>query len=139
VLSVDPRILLLDEPFGALDALTRASLQLEISRILEGERRSAVLITNDVDEALLLADRVISLVPGSPARLGPSFPIFFPRPRERTSLNHDPSFKKLRNEVVTHLLQIAARRGGAGGAVPRTPLPDLRPIDLARGRERSRR
>ena len=63
-LATEPRILLLDEPLGALDALTRASLQVEIARILERESRSAVLVTNDVDEAILLADRIVPLVPG---------------------------------------------------------------------------
>jgi nitrate/nitrite transport system ATP-binding protein len=129
-LATEPRILLLDEPLGALDALTRASLQMEIARILEAERKSAVLVTNDVDEALLLADRIVPLTPGPAARLGPSFQVGLDRPRNRASLNHDPAFRKLRNEVTTYLLELAARRPGAASGAARTPLPDLRPIAL---------
>src|SRR5262245_36683787 len=130
-LATEPRILLLDEPLGALDALTRASLQGEIARVLERERRSAVLVTNDVDEAILLADRIVPLVPGaSGARLGPSFRVGLARPRDRAALNHDPSFKKLRNEVTAHLLELAARRGGPRAGHATTPLPALQPVRL---------
>jgi nitrate/nitrite transport system ATP-binding protein len=131
-LAQEPRILLLDEPLGALDALTRAALQTEIAGILEAARSSAVLVTNDVDEALLLADRIVSLLPGPPARLGPSFPVFFGRPRERTSLNHDPAFKKLRNEVMTHLLELNERARGPRENQTKTALPPLKPRDLTR-------
>jgi nitrate/nitrite transport system ATP-binding protein len=130
-LATEPRILLLDEPLGALDALTRGTLQVEIARILERERRSAVLVTNDVDEAILLADRIVPLVPGAEgARLGSSFCVPLSRPRERAALNHDPSFKKLRNEVTAHLLELAARRSGPRGGLASTPLPPLAPIAL---------
>jgi nitrate/nitrite transport system ATP-binding protein len=130
-LATEPRILLLDEPLGALDALTRASLQVEIARIFERERRSAVLVTNDVDEAILLADRIVPLVPGEEgARLGGSFRVALPRPRERAALNHDPGFKKLRNEVTSHLLELAARRSGPRAGRATTPLPPLTPIAL---------
>ncbi len=130
-LATEPRILLLDEPLGALDALTRASLQVEIARILERERRSAVLVTNDVDEAILLADRIVPLVPdASGARLGASFRVALARPRERAALNHDPSFKKLRNEVTAHLLELGARRAGPRAGRATTPLPALEPVRL---------
>jgi nitrate/nitrite transport system ATP-binding protein len=129
-LATEPRILLLDEPLGALDALTRGALQGEIGRILASENRSAVLVTNDVDEALLLADRILPLTPGPGARLGPSFCVPLEHPRERAALNHDPTFKKLRNEVMAHLLELAARRTGARAGIAHTRLPDLRPIDL---------
>jgi nitrate/nitrite transport system ATP-binding protein len=128
-LALSPRILLLDEPLGALDALTRGILQQEIARILDAERRSAVLITNDVDEALLLADRVIALVPGPPATLGPSFRVPFERPRCWAELNHDDAFKKLRNEITNQLVALATRGGGPGARRAVTPLPDLRPVD----------
>jgi nitrate/nitrite transport system ATP-binding protein len=137
-LATEPRILLLDEPLGALDALTRASLQVEIARILEAERKSAVLVTNDVDEALLLADRIVPLTPGPGARLGPSFRVGLERPRSRAALNHDPGFRKLRNEVTAYLLELAARRAGTASGVARTPLPELRPISLPWPRSGSR-
>jgi nitrate/nitrite transport system ATP-binding protein len=130
-LATEPRILLLDEPLGALDALTRAGLQVEIARIFERDRRSAVLVTNDVDEAILLADRIVPLVPGADgARLGASFRVALARPRDRAALNHDPSFKKLRNEVTAHLLELAARRSGPRAGRAATPLPPLGPVAL---------
>ncbi|HEX5064842.1 MAG TPA: ABC transporter ATP-binding protein [Myxococcota bacterium] len=129
-LATEPRILLLDEPLGALDALTRGSLQQEIARLLQHSGRAAVLVTNDVDEAILLADRIVPLTPGPGATLGASFRVGLERPRERALLNRDPAFKKLRNEVTSHLLELAARRAGATAGVPRTPLPDLQPAVL---------
>jgi nitrate/nitrite transport system ATP-binding protein len=129
-LATEPRILLLDEPLGALDALTRTTLQVEIARILDAEQRSCVIVTNDVDEALLLADRIVPLSPGPGAQLRPAFRVGLERPRDRAALNHDPGFKKLRNEVTSYLLELAARRAGAAPGAPRTPLPDLAPIQL---------
>src|SRR5205085_7610781 len=92
-LAMDPQILLLDEPLGALDALTRATLQDEIERIWEEDRKTVVLITNDVDEGVLLSDRIIAMTPGPGATLGPSVTVDIPRPRHRKELNHDPRFK----------------------------------------------
>ncbi|MBZ0229577.1 MAG: ABC transporter ATP-binding protein, partial [Bauldia sp.] len=94
-LATQPELLLLDEPLSALDALTRAKLQDEITAIRQEERRTVVLITNDVDEAILLADRIIPLRPGPNATLGPEFKVALPRPRDRTTLNDDPAFKRL--------------------------------------------
>ena len=88
-LAADPSVLLLDEPLSALDALTRAKLQDEIVRIWEMEKKTCVLITNDVDEGLMMADRIIALDPGvggEGARFGPSFRIDLPRPRDRQAL-----------------------------------------------------
>jgi len=131
-LALAPEILLLDEPLGALDALTRATLQGEIERIWRAQRKTVVLVTNDVDEALVLADRIVPLLPGPGATLGPSFDVRLARPRDRAALNHDPGFKKLRNEVTSYLLELAARRTtGAPGGGP--ALPALTPLDLRRG------
>jgi nitrate/nitrite transport system ATP-binding protein len=102
-LATEPEVLLLDEPLSALDALTRASLQDEIDRIREQEKKTIVLVTNDVDEGLLLADRIIPLTPGPEATLGPAFKVTLPRPRDRKSVNHDPAFKRLRNDVIRYL------------------------------------
>jgi len=109
-LAMDPEILLMDEPLGALDALTRATLQDEIERIWEEDRKTVVLITNDVDEGLLLADRIIPMTPGPGAVLGPSVPVDIPRPRDRKSLNHDARFKSIRNGVIDFLLQKRSQR-----------------------------
>jgi nitrate/nitrite transport system ATP-binding protein len=129
-LALDPRILLLDEPLGALDSLTRGGLQRELAAILERGGKSAVLVTNDVDEAILLADRIVPLTPGPAATLGPSFRVALARPRDRAAVNRDPSFKKLRNEITAYLLELARRNAAAGTA--RTPLPPLRPIRVSR-------
>ena len=103
-LAMDPDVLLLDEPLGALDALTRSTLQDEIERICRQDQKTVILITNDVDEGILLADRIIPLTAGPRATLGPSFSIDVARPRNRQALNHDPQFISLRNEVVAFLL-----------------------------------
>ncbi|HCE21946.1 MAG TPA: nitrate/sulfonate/bicarbonate ABC transporter ATP-binding protein, partial [Hyphomonas sp.] len=105
-LAMDPEVLLLDEPLSALDALTRANLQDEITSIWEQDRKTVVLITNDVDEALLLADRIIPLNPGPNATFGPSFKVDLPRPRDRTAMNHDETFKTLRRDVTAYLMDV---------------------------------
>src|SRR5688572_15453122 len=109
-LAMEPGILLLDEPLSALDALTRATLQDEIERICSEEPRTIVLITNDVDEGILLADRLIPLTAGPGATLGPSITIDIPRPRDRKAINHDPRYREIRREVIEFLL--ASRRRG---------------------------
>src|SRR5881392_3355861 len=87
-LAMDPQILLLDEPLGALDALTRATLQDEVSRIWEENHKTVVMITNDPDEGIYLADRIIPLTAGPGATLGPSLPVRIKRPRDRKAINH---------------------------------------------------
>jgi nitrate/nitrite transport system ATP-binding protein len=109
-LAMDPEILLMDEPLGALDALTRATLQDEIERIWEEDRKTVILITNDVDEGVLLADRIIAMTPGPGAILGPPVTVDIPRPRNRKALNHDPRFKEIRNGILEFLLERGGRR-----------------------------
>lgn len=129
-LAMDPKILLLDEPLSALDALTRATLQDEIEEIWQKDRKTVVMITNDVDEAILLADRIIPLRPGADgATLGPNFQVALDRPRDRTAMNHDPHFKKLRNEITQYLVEVGMSER-ASQDVPEVVLPDLQPLDL---------
>ena len=128
-LAMDPQILLLDEPLSALDALTRATLQDEISRIWSESRKTVVLITNDVDEGIYLADRIIPLSAGPGATLGPSFSVDIPRPRDRKELNHEPRFKQLRREVMEWL--IASNKKKAITLTKNLVLPDLMPEDLS--------
>jgi nitrate/nitrite transport system ATP-binding protein len=104
-LATDPDVLLMDEPLGALDALTRASLQDEIARIWRETKKTVLLITNDVDEGILLADRIIPLSAGPSATLGPAVHIDIPRPRDRKALNHDPCFKSIRSQIFEYLLE----------------------------------
>jgi nitrate/nitrite transport system ATP-binding protein len=111
-LAMEPMMLLMDEPFGALDALTRATLQDELAKISAAANTTMLLITNDVEEAMLLGDRIVPLGAGPNASLGPSFAIEAARPRVRKDLQHDPFFKQLRTNVVDYLLGTAkaARR-----------------------------
>ncbi len=102
-LSMDPDILLMDEPLSALDALTRSVLQDQILDIWKSTGKTIVLITNDVDEGIYMADRIIPITIGPNATLGPSFEINIPRPRDRKSLNKNPEFRELRKEVISFL------------------------------------
>ncbi len=102
-LAMRPKVLLMDEPFSALDALTRATLQDELLRIW-GERRSTViLVTNDVDEAILLSDRIYPMTPGPGAVLGPVIEVGLARPRERRHLSLSPAYQKARQGLVEFL------------------------------------
>ncbi len=102
-LALDPAILLLDEPFSALDALTRATLQDELEALWERDQKTVVMVTNDVDEAVLLADRILPLTAGPGATLGEEIRVSLPRPRDRKAVNHDPRFKELRLRVIRAL------------------------------------
>ena len=128
-LAMDPQILLLDEPLSALDALTRATLQDEISRIWSENQKTVVMITNDVDEGILLADRVIPLSAGPNATLGPSFTIDIPRPRDRKAINHEPRFKEIRRDIIDWLLASKGERKVA--VTKKLVLPDIEPEDLS--------
>jgi nitrate/nitrite transport system ATP-binding protein len=112
-LAMEPRILLLDEPLGALDALTRAELQDELSRLQSEEKRTIVMITNDVDEAIMLADRIIPMSAGPAATLGPAIPVTVARPRDRRKLNEDPAFRHDRKAVLHYLLAHGPREASA--------------------------
>lgn len=131
-LAMGSDLLLLDEPLGALDALTRAVLQDEIAKIWASDRKTVLLVTNDVDEALLLADRILPLKPGPQATLGREFIVDLERPRDRQSLNHDEKFKTLRNEIVTYLNHVRSESRASPRAASRVPLerPQLQPADL---------
>ena len=136
-LATDPDVLLLDEPLSALDALTRANLQDEIVRIWSEDRKTVLLITNDVDEALMMADRIIPLETGPRARLGPSFTVDIERPRDRREMNHDARFQTLRAEITQHLLGLAQQRDAGQGAQV-IPLPTLTPRDVGGARSADR-
>ena len=110
-LATHPKVLLMDEPLSALDALTRATLQDELLRIWMERRTTVVLVTNDVDEAILLADRIYPLTPGPGARLGPAIEVGLPRPRERRHLSLTPAYQKARQAIVEFLR--CARKGAA--------------------------
>lgn len=125
-LAANPDILLLDEPLSALDALTRGNLQDEILQIWEQDKKTVILITNDVDEAIYMADRVIPLNPGPDATFGPDFKVTIPRPRDRTALNHNEEFKRLRAEITKYLMDIGIAKNLDVGA-DKIVLPNVRP------------
>jgi nitrate/nitrite transport system ATP-binding protein len=127
-LAMDPKVLLLDEPLAALDALTRAVLQEEISAIWQETKKTVVWITNDPDEAILLADRILPLTPGPSATLGPDFIVPLSRPRDRRDLLEDPTFIALRADLVNWLLTAKNRESNA--QTKKFILPDILPEDL---------
>ncbi len=115
-LSMQPRILLLDEPFGALDALTRANLQDELMKILAATGATMVMVTHDVDEAVLLSDRVVMLTNGPAATIGEILEVKLERPRDRLALAHDPVFGDCRAAIMEFLYQKQMARPTAQAA-----------------------
>lgn len=126
-LAMNPEMIIMDEPLGALDALTRGNLQEEILKIWETSKRTALLITNDVDEGIFMADRIIPLKPGPKATLGPEFTVNIPRPRDKTEMNHLDEFKKLRNEIIEYLMELGELNKQKKENALELLLPDLTP------------
>lgn len=122
-LAMDPKILLLDEPFSALDALTRGTLQEELERIRQATRKTILMVTNDLDEAILLGDRVIPF--GTGGTLLDPVVVHLPHPRDRMSIVHQPEFREIRARLTRVL-------AGATGSDPRVipPLPEALPDHL---------
>jgi nitrate/nitrite transport system ATP-binding protein len=104
-LAMEPKVLLLDEPFGALDALTRAHLQDEVIRIQSELGNTVMMITHDVDEAVLLSDRVVMMTNGPSATIGQILPIDLPRPRNRIALAEDKVYNHCRQEILSFLYE----------------------------------
>jgi len=128
-LAANPRILLLDEPLSALDALTRATLQDEIVDIWQRNRTTVIWITNDPDEAILVADRVIPLLPTRDgATLGDEIPIHLDRPRDRREIIRTEAFKDLKIRLVNTLL--GAKKESAATVTRKLAAPDILPEDL---------
>jgi nitrate/nitrite transport system ATP-binding protein len=112
-LAMEPKVLLLDEPFSALDALTRATLQEELARIWTETKKTVVMITNDIDEAILLADAIYPLTSGPGATIGRAIPVDLPHPRDRRQLGREPAVRGLRGDMLALLSQ---KQNGNGGA-----------------------
>lgn len=102
-LAINPQILLMDEPFGALDALTRGFLQDEIERIWEQQRKTVVMITHSIEEALLLSDRIVMMTRGPAAKIAEILDIPFPRPRNRETIDQHPAYHDLKARMESHL------------------------------------
>ena len=150
-LSMKPEVLLMDEPLSALDALTRARLQDEFAEISAIEKSTIVLVTNDVDEALLLADRVLTLTPAPAATLGKEFIVDIEksvqnpsglRKRDRTAMNSNDRYIKLRAEITAYLLSLNNKNKEqqiVGQAVTERKLPNVVPLSLDRKTSRLRK
>lgn len=102
-LAIEPRVLLMDEPFGALDELTRASLQDEVMRISQETKPTVVMVTHDIDEAILLSDRIIMMTNGPRAHIGEDLAIQLPRPRDRLALASDAVYAGYRKQMLEFL------------------------------------
>jgi nitrate/nitrite transport system ATP-binding protein len=113
--AIQPKLLLMDEPFGALDALTRGTIQDELLKIWSGTDQTVFMITHDVDEAMLLADRILLMTNGPYARIAESVVVDIPRPRERTSIIHDPAYYPTRNHLVEFLVRRSKELAGPQG------------------------
>lgn len=102
-LAMEPKVLLMDEPFGALDALTRAHLQDELMRIVQATGSTVVMVTHDVDEAVLLSDRIVMMTNGPAATVGEILSVTLARPRDRLALANDPEYHRYRSAVLEFL------------------------------------
>lgn len=142
--AIRPQLLLLDEPFGALDALTRGTIQDELTRIWSGSEQTVFMITHDVDEAILLADRILLMTNGPFARVAESVVVDIARPRDRAEIIHRPGYYKIRNHLVEFLAkrskELAGQRSGRqeSGARPMTVRPGLDEADEKERRPASR-
>jgi nitrate/nitrite transport system ATP-binding protein len=125
-LSMKPDVLLMDEPLSALDAITRGTLQQELINIWEVNKTTALIITNDVDEGILMADRVIPLNVGPNATLGPDFKIDIDRPRDKTALNDDLRYVTVRNQIIEYLMDVGNTTKIEKSAT--YVLPEIRPV-----------
>lgn len=108
-LSIKPKVLLMDEPFGALDSLTRANLQEHLMRIQQSVKNTVIIITHDIDEAVLLSDRVIMMTNGPEATIGEILEVNLERPRDRVSLQHDPEYIRCREAILSFLYEKFAK------------------------------
>ena len=127
--AIEPKMLLLDEPFGALDALTRGTIQDELLKICAATHQTVFMITHDVDEAILLADKILLMSNGPVARVAEVVCNTLPRDRQRAALHHEPGFYELRNHLVDFL--VSRSKDLSRGRAPAHP-PEVRPADAAR-------
>ena len=121
-LAIEPKVLLLDEPFGALDALTRAHMQDSLMEIQRDLKNTVVMITHDVDEAVLLSDRIVMMTNGPAATIGEILSVGLDRPRDRLALSNDPDYVRLRSAVLRFLYEkqrkVEKLEGRTSGARP---------------------
>ena len=134
--AIQPKLLLLDEPFGALDALTRGMIQEELLQVWGQTNQTVFMITHDVDEAILLADRVLLMTNGPNARIAESVVVDIPRPRERGQVLHDPAYYAIRNHLVDFLVTRSRELSGTvQPAAPPPAQPGLYPPEIHPSRD----
>ena len=114
--SIEPKVLLLDEPFAQIDALTRGVIQEELIQMWNTSKNTVFMVTHDVDEAILLSDRIMLMTNGPSARIGEIVEVTIPRPRSRETIIDHPHYYKIRNHVIHFLVRHAAHTGGIGSA-----------------------
>lgn len=119
--AIQPKLLLLDEPFGALDALTRGTIQDELIRVWSGSEQTVFMITHDVDEAILLADRILLMTNGPHARIAESVEISIDRPRDRADIVNHPHYYRIRNHLVHFLARRSKELAGRRDGPPEAP------------------
>ncbi len=126
--STEPKVLLLDEPFAQIDALTRGVIQDELVRMWTASRNTVFMVTHDVDEAILLSDRIALMTSGPEARLAEIVEVKIPRPRTRAELIDDPEYLRLRTHILHFLMEVGLDRdGGPSHGPPKPPLRSSRP------------
>ena len=132
--ALSPKMLLLDEPFGMLDSLTRMELQQALIELWRRDKKTALMVTHDVDEALFLADRIVMMTNGPAAEVGDILEVHFPRPRDRKSVLEHPDYYKLREHLITFLEEYAHRKEpcaksdeplSKNGSAPSVPAPKI--------------
>ena len=133
--ALAPRMLLLDEPFGMLDSLTRMELQQVLLELWRKNKKTALMVTHDVDEALFLADRIVCMTNGPAAQVGEILEVSFPRPRERKAVLEHPDYYRLREHLISFLEERAHSKShhsstASDDATPPLPLPDSEPKKL---------
>jgi nitrate ABC transporter ATP-binding subunit len=127
--ALKPKMLLLDEPFGMLDSLTRCELQQVLIELWRKNRITALMVTHDVDEALFLADRIVCMTNGPEAEVGEVMEVHFPRPRERKAVLEHPEYYKLREQLITFLEERAYRKSQNSGAAVSGPPASSGPVN----------
>jgi len=126
--ALKPKMLLLDEPFGMLDSLTRYELQQVLIELWRKNKITALMVTHDVDEALFLSDRIVCMTDGPEAEVGDILEVHFPRPRERKAVMEHPDYYKLREHLMEFLEVHAHRKQPAAAAPPRPPANGARSL-----------
>jgi nitrate/nitrite transport system ATP-binding protein len=128
--SIEPKVLLLDEPFAQIDALTRGTIQEELIQMWNSTRNTVFMVTHDVDEAILLSDRIMLMTNGPSSRIAEIVDVTIPRPRSREKVIEDPSYYKIRNHIIHFLVRHAKHGAPRNGEEFQNPL-EVEPLQVS--------